>query len=211
MKSDSDKVTNSAEPSDEELAKLAQRGNIESGNQLFIRHGAELERLARSLLNWRVSDEDIKERLQEAYRVAWQRFGEFRSPYHFVPWIKGILINVSRNADRVDRNRDRIIEPVGGDEDIDKRGANVDDSPQDRMDLDRLLKALDQESERLDESHQKIARFMLDYFAKNDKWPSKREMAEGTGIPASSALRSQKRVLGSWEPLCRSRGFWPLV
>jgi DNA-directed RNA polymerase specialized sigma24 family protein len=117
---DSDRLVASVEPSDEELAKLAQRGDIESGNHLFLRHGAELERLARSLLHPRLSDDILKETIQDAYRIAWETFSSFGPPYHFVPWVHQILRNVSRNKSRTVKTEGQIFGPKGSDENIDE-------------------------------------------------------------------------------------------
>ena len=209
MESDSDRIANSPEPSDEELAKLAQRGDIESGNRLFIRHGAELERLARSLLYWRLAEQSIKDVLQTAYRIAWENFASFGPPYRFVPWIYQILRNVSANKQKQVERDAKIFGPPSTSDEMNQ--VRADSIEYDRQDLVRLLKALDQELMRLDSAHQQIGKFMLDYFESNDVWPSKREMAQRTGIPASTALRCQQRVLQRWKPICRSRGFWPLT
>jgi len=212
VESDSPKIEHSTDPSDEELAKLAQQGDIESGNQLFIRHGPELERLARYLSGQRVSEDEAKERLQNACRTAWQRFSSFGPPYNFVGWIREILINQAKNKRRAVAIEVRIFGPEGSYEDIDRLpDAGAAQGGHDREDLARLLKAMDQELMRLDPLDQKIGIFMLRYFADNEEWPSKREIASGTGIPASTALRCRERVLEAWQLICRARGFWPLV
>jgi hypothetical protein len=65
VESDPDEVTNSPEVSDEELAKLAQRGDTGSLNKLFSKHWSALENRAR----WLYAD-DWEMLRQEAFLVA---------------------------------------------------------------------------------------------------------------------------------------------
>lgn len=209
MESDSDKITNLAEPSDEDLVKLAQHGDIESGNRLFIRYGRELEWRAQNL---GASKDDVKDWVQDAYRIAWERIGSFGAPYLFLRWMYRILDKVSKEKRRAKKRGSKIFGPEGSDEDIEElAGENVADFRLDRGDLAKLLEALPKELERLSADCQKIGRFMLKHVDKNGELPSKREMEDVTGIPATTALRCRERVLEIWKPLCKRRGFWPLI
>lgn len=199
-----DKIANSSELSDGELAKLAQQGDIEGGRRLFSKYEGMLNSLARKLYAHAPND-----LLQQGYLVAWERFDTFGPPYNFKAWIGRILGNIANNWRRSDTSRAPFFGPEAEDKDIyemwERRIAA------DRSDLDRLLEILKEDLNTLDATAQQVGRYMLIFFAENEKWPSKREIERDLGVPGSSALRCREKVLKTWERDCKASGFWPLA
>lgn len=181
-----DKIANSSELSDGELAKLAQQGDIEGGRRLFSKYEGMLNSLARKLYAHAPND-----LLQQRYLVAWERFDTFGPPYNFKAWIGRILGNIANNWRRSDTSRAPFFGP----------------------ELSSSVQRVQVFLENFQQPVQiaPVSRYMLIFFAENEKWPSKREIERDLGVPGSSALRCREKVLKTWERDCKASGFWPLA
>lgn len=189
------------ELSDEELARSFQQGSKEAGDLLFARHRDELKLYALNVYRWQgmPSAEDL---VQEAYLVALGKFEAFK-PYNYIGWMKRIIKNIAMNWIRADTIRDKHIGTEGSPEDINRiEGWYA---------FAELLAVLAQALAHLDETHHKVGKFMLDYFAENQELPSVRQIALGTDTSHGTAERSREHVLEVWEGLCKRKGFWPLT
>jgi DNA-directed RNA polymerase specialized sigma24 family protein len=203
MPSECKRASDAPEVSDEELAKLAQRGDLDSLNSLFAKHWSALQWRAQWL--YPSAWEDV---LQDSCVIAADKFTAFGPPYNFRAWIGQILENVSRNIKKTDKNRGPVG-PDSGNQDIGDVWRKQ--TAADQLDLSQLLKLLEHDLEALDAESQKIGRFMLAFFAKDEQWPSKREIERELCIPASTALRCREKVIDAWKRDCQAYGFWPLV
>lgn len=196
--SDLGEAAESPERSDEELAKSAQQGDSQAFGQLFARYKQELGGLA-----WKLYPQASQDLLQEAYLVACARIRTFRAPYNFKAWMAEILRRTAM-AWRKPR-REVLFGPERDAEDIDKRWEGA--TAADRSDLKEMLQILDSELKTLDASGQEMGSYMLDFFSKNDNWPSKREAAGHFQIPPTTALRRIQTILIAWKRKCEKAGF----
>ncbi len=201
-----------AQPSDEELAKLVQSGDIESGNLLFSRYQSELlSHALRSCGKTGLADELAKDLLQEAYLKSFARFNEFRSPYKFAPWIKAFISNIAKERKRADRKKDEISGTNNAPEDINNIVSENDKTPYDELcdkDLEQeLWPVLEKRLADLDESHQQVGMVMLEHFRNGEKPPSLDDIGKITGIPRRSVARYRDKIRQFWKPLCEKLGF----
>ncbi|MGH7976887.1 MAG: RNA polymerase sigma factor [Limisphaerales bacterium] len=134
------------ERSDEELAKLAQSGDVESGSLLFERH--QLKLMDYSLYVCRKNKELAEDVLQQAYLTIWNRFSEFGAPYEFAPWVKRFIDNIARNAMRAEKNKTKIFGTGDNPDDINNMADKNNESLRhkfDAEDINELLPILERQ------------------------------------------------------------------
>jgi len=192
-----EEVASSAAPSDEELAKLAQRGDIDSLNTLFSKHWSALQRRTQWL--YPVAWDDL---LQEGYLVVLTKFKEFGPPYNFRAWVAGILELKAKNFIKADATQIRFLGPQAGSQDI--HGVWSRETAPRQVGPRPAAEAFGACLEPLDADSQKVGRHMLAFFAKDEKWPSKRAIERELCIPASTALRCREKVEQAWKRDCQA-------
>lgn len=196
--SDLGEAAESPEPTDEELAKSAQQGDSQAFGQLFARYKQELGGLA-----WKLYPQASQDLLQEAYLVACTKIQTFRRPYKFKAWMAEILRRTAMTWRR--QRREVPLGPEGDADDIYRRWEET--TAADMRDLKELLEILGAELKTLHTSDQEMGTYMLEFFSKNDNWPSKREAAEHFQIPGTTAWRRIQTVLNAWKRTCERAGF----
>lgn len=85
------------EPSDQDLARAAQRGDREAVETLFARHWPAACRTARLLTGDTASAEDVA---QDALVRAFGHLHRFDASRPFTPWLRRIVINTALNHRR---------------------------------------------------------------------------------------------------------------
>jgi RNA polymerase sigma factor (sigma-70 family) len=196
---------------DEALARLAQQGCIEAGNVLFERHLRQLRDFAR-FVYFGAPDRTSEDLLQEAYRVAWARFGEFGPPYRFLPWVRSIIKRTAQNWVRSDRMRLQNLGTLSPTTDIEQVEG---DCPPGAPDLGGLFTELRQALLAFGQAHPKkwqkeVGLFMLGYFAENQVLPPLAVIVQATGAPRMSAYRCRERIRKHWDKVAKQHGIWPL-
>jgi RNA polymerase sigma-70 factor (ECF subfamily) len=115
-----------ARPSDGELARAAQSGDVASLGELLERHRVPLHAAALRMLG-RGNAEDA---VQETFVIALRRIGELRDPDAVGGWLHAVLSNVCLMSVRRDRplGRHENLELVRGSSDVERSLDEVVDS-----------------------------------------------------------------------------------
>ncbi len=104
-------------PTDGDLVRLVQAGDLAAFDDLVRRHLPRANLLARRLMQNREDAEDL---VQEAFMRALDRIALFDPAYAFAPWFGRLLTNLGLNA--LDRRNRRTT--VSADEELPSRGAS---------------------------------------------------------------------------------------
>lgn len=83
------------QPTDAQLARRVQRGDIDAYGELVERHMAKAYRVAYRLLSQAQDAEDL---VQDAFVAALQKIESFDATRDFAPWFYRILVNRCLNA-----------------------------------------------------------------------------------------------------------------
>lgn len=88
-----------------DLVARAAKGDRDAFDELVDLHLADLHRLALVV----AGPERAEEVTQEAFLRAWRELPRLRAADRFLPWLRRILVNASRDSQRHDRRRVRSI------------------------------------------------------------------------------------------------------
>lgn len=95
-------------PDDSHWIALARKGDTAAFSELVMRH----QWTVRAFLLTRLSrKEEAEDLAQETFVTAWQKLAGFDDSRPFVPWLRGIALNLLRNHLRKFKEA-----PIGGDE-----------------------------------------------------------------------------------------------
>jgi RNA polymerase sigma-70 factor (ECF subfamily) len=78
--------------SDEQLVRLAKRGNTDAFGKLMLRYENKIYRLARRMTE---TDEDAEDVLQEAFVKAFRKLSTFKERSKFSTWLYRITVNLA--------------------------------------------------------------------------------------------------------------------
>lgn len=81
-----------AQPSEEQLVRAAQRGDVGSFETLYRRHVGRIHALCLRLAGGRAAAEDLT---QEVFVRAWRKLGQFRGEAAFGTWLYRLALNLA--------------------------------------------------------------------------------------------------------------------
>ena len=89
---------------DEELVEQIRQGQREAYTELFQKHYAGIYAICLSIVK---NPQDAEELAQDMFVHAYLKLGQLRDPARFLPWLKKMAHNRSRNY--AQRNRDKVV------------------------------------------------------------------------------------------------------
>lgn len=122
---------------DEELARLAQRGDAEAFMELARRHQHALYRLAYRFCG---STEDAADLCQECLIRAYKQIGKYDCQRPFAPWLMRVSSNVCLNAGRSSKGQD--LERPWHEEYFELVSGDPEQEALDRMERQEVLRAV---------------------------------------------------------------------
>jgi RNA polymerase sigma-70 factor, ECF subfamily len=140
---------------DEVLVQRAQRGEMDSFEELVSRHRDKIYARAFSLLR---NEDEALDLSQEAWVKAWQRLSQFQGDSSFVTWITRIVINLCLDyLRRQKRQKTESIESMnleaGG---VEKHLPVIIPNPTEQLEQQELRKKIDQGMEHLSYEHRTV-------------------------------------------------------
>ncbi len=127
-----------------DLVARAQKGDRDAFDGLIDLHAADLFRLALAV----AGPEAVQDVTQDALLTAWRELPSLRDPDRFLPWLRRILVNRSRDVGRGQRR-------LGG------RPVSLDSVPSQRLELDSISDPAPR-VDGLTDLHQALARLTID-------------------------------------------------
>src|SRR5688572_23532093 len=124
-----------------ELARRAQRGDVEAFERLYRAHATRVRALCLRLC---ADDQRAEESAQDAWVRAWERLPTWRGDAAFGTWMHRLTVNVVLESFRAERRRlARVALAADEDDDEDDADAAVPASePGDALDLERSIARL---------------------------------------------------------------------
>jgi RNA polymerase sigma factor (sigma-70 family) len=89
-----------------DLVARAAGGDREAFDELVDIHLADLHRLALVV----AGPDRAEDVTQDTFLAAWRELPRLRDPDRFVPWIRRILVNRTRDVQRTERGRGRVVD-----------------------------------------------------------------------------------------------------
>ncbi|HAV64154.1 MAG TPA: RNA polymerase subunit sigma-24 [Verrucomicrobiales bacterium] len=140
---------------DEQLVKLAKRGDTLAYEELVARHRDKVYARAFSMMR---NEEDAFDLSQEAWIKGWQRLKQFQGDSSFATWMTRIVINLCLDLMRKQkRQRSESIENLAEESGGVERQMPVDDpNPTEGLERAELRKRIDQAMTQLSEAHRTV-------------------------------------------------------
>lgn len=121
--------------------RLAQQGDLPAFEALYRRHEGRVFALCLRLTGDAVT---ARERLQDAFVLAWEKLPGFRGDSAFGSWLHRLTVNCCLMAARGDRRREARVAPVEDPADAEAARwmTRAAADPEGRIDLERAIAAL---------------------------------------------------------------------
>ena len=140
---------------DEDLVKLAQKGDMKAFEELVARHRDKLYARAYSMMR---NEEEAVDLSQEAWVKGWQRLVQFQGDSSFVTWMTRITINLC--LDQIRKNKrhraesiEMLDEELGG---VERQMPVVTVNPTEGLERSELRKRIDEALGKLSHEHRTV-------------------------------------------------------
>ena len=120
-----------------ELARRAQRGDVEAFERLHRAHASRVRALCLRLC---ADGQRAEESAQDAWVRAWERLSSWRGEAAFGTWLHRLTVNVVLESFRAERRRLARVTLAADEDEVD--GAVMARDPGDAIDLERAIAAL---------------------------------------------------------------------
>jgi RNA polymerase sigma-70 factor (ECF subfamily) len=120
-----------------ELARRAQRGDVEAFERLYRAHATRVRALCLRLC---ADDQRAEESAQDAWVRAWERLPTWRGDAAFGTWMHRLTVNVVLESFRAERRRLARVALAGDEDEAD--AASPAREPGDAVDLERAIARL---------------------------------------------------------------------
>jgi RNA polymerase sigma-70 factor (ECF subfamily) len=146
---------NYSELADEELVKVAQKGDMEAFEELVARHRDKIYARAFSMMR---NESEAIDLSQEAWVKGWQRLHQFQGDSSFVTWMTRIAINLCLDQLRKQKRQraesiDALDEEWGG---VERQMPVIVTNPTERLERAELRKRIDRALDQLSYEHRTV-------------------------------------------------------
>ncbi len=140
---------------DDELVKVAQKGDMAAFEELVARHRDKIYARAFSMLR---NEDEAVDLSQEAWVKGWQRLNQFQGDASFATWMTRIVINLC--LDQLRKNKrirsesiDEMNEETGG---VERQMPIITPNPTEGLERDELRQRIDKALAQLSYEHRTV-------------------------------------------------------
>lgn len=178
-------------PSDADLVRLAQKGDMRAFEELVARHRDRVYARAFSMMR---NKEEALDLSQDAWVKAWQRLAQFQGDSSFVTWMTRIVINLCLDQLRkLKRKRAESLEAIeeesGG---IERQMPVIQVNPTEGLERAELRVRLDRALGQLSAEHRSV--LVLHEFEQMDYKEIAKQMKCSIGTVMSRLFYARRRM-----------------
>jgi RNA polymerase sigma-70 factor (ECF subfamily) len=178
-------------PSDADLVRLAQKGDMRAFEELVVRHRDRVYARAFSMMR---NEEEALDLSQDAWVKAWQRLAQFQGDSSFVTWMTRIVINLCLDQLRkLKRKRAESLEAIeeesGG---IERQMPVIQVNPTEGLERAELRVRLDRALGQLSAEHRSV--LVLHEFEQMDYKEIAKQMKCSIGTVMSRLFYARRRM-----------------
>jgi len=178
-------------PSDVDLVRLAQKGDMEAFEELVARHRDKVYARAYSMMR---NEDEALDLSQDAWVKGWQRLGQFQGDSTFVTWMTRIVINLCLDQLRkLKRKRAESLEAMeeetGG---VERQMPVVTFNPTEGLEQAELRARINRALDLLSEEHRTV--LVLHEFEQMEYKEIARQMKCSIGTVMSRLFYARRRM-----------------